>query len=134
MTDIRTRLLLEEFALEVAIGIHDFEQAAPQRVLVSVEIEIDRLPGTDSIDEVLDYDFLRREIGALAASRRFNLQETFCRGIIGLLLARSQVRSGRVTTRKPDVYPDCAAVGVEMRFARTAQKPSAASSDAAGAN
>ncbi len=132
MTDISTRLLLEDFALDVEIGIHDFEQATPQRVLVSVEIEIGPAPETDCIDETLDYDFLRREIRVLAASRRFNLQETFCRGIIGLLLARDEVRSGRVTTRKPDVYSDCAAVGVEMRFARDDQGTSEASSDPAG--
>lgn len=132
MTDVSTRLLLEDYALDVEIGIHDFERAAPQRVLVSVEIEIGPAPETDCIDEALDYDFLRREIGVLAASRRFNLQETFCRGIIGLLLARSEVRSGRVTTRKPDVYSDCAAVGVEMRFARGTQGRTEASSDPAG--
>ena len=132
MTDITTRLLLENFALDIEIGIHDFEREAPQRVLVSVEIEIGPAPETDSIEAALDYDFLRREIGVLAASRRFNLQETFCRGIIGLLLARSEVRSGRVTTRKPDVYSDCAAVGVEMRFARGTQGRTEASSDPAG--
>ena len=121
MTVITTRLFLADSALDVAIGIHDFERTGRQRILVSVEIEIDTVPTGDTIDDTLDYDFLREEIRALAASRRFNLQETFCRGIVDLLVRREQVRTGRVTTRKPDVYPDCTAVGVDMRFARSDQ-------------
>ncbi len=117
MIEVSARLFLLDHEVEVEIGVHDFEKAAPQRVLVSVEIEIGEPPAEDDIAGALDYDFLRREIAALAASRRFELQETFCRAIVALVARRA--RAGRVSVRKPDVYPDCAAVGVEMSFTRT---------------
>jgi 7,8-dihydroneopterin aldolase/epimerase/oxygenase len=34
--------------------------------------------------------------------------------LLALLLAHPQVRGARVSTAKPDVYPDCAAVGCEV--------------------
>ena len=54
------------------------------------------------------------EIGALANSRRFNLQETFVRAVYDLVAARRGVTALRVSTRKPDIYPDCAGVGVDL--------------------
>jgi 7,8-dihydroneopterin aldolase/epimerase/oxygenase len=50
----------------------------------------------------------------LVDERRYNLQETMCRAIYDLIAARQGVTALRVSTRKPDIYPDCAAVGVEL--------------------
>jgi len=36
-----------------------------------------------------------------------------CDDILGQLLEHTGVMAARVSTRKPDVYPDCEAVGVE---------------------
>ena len=124
MTITSTKLFLRDFAVEVEIGIHEFEKAAAQRVLISIEMDVDGGSdaaseiGDDDIAAVLDYDFLRREILALIAGRRFNLQETLCRSIVEIVARRPQVHAALVSIRKPDVYPDCAAVGVEMTYRR----------------
>ncbi|HEY0115007.1 MAG TPA: dihydroneopterin aldolase, partial [Allosphingosinicella sp.] len=68
----------------------------------------------DEIELAWNYDYLHQEIRALAAARRFNLQETLARGIYDLVAARRGVIGLRVATRKPDVYADCAGVGVEL--------------------
>ena len=115
-----TKLFLQDFAVEADIGIHDFEKAEPQRLLISVELEVDgtEQAGEDDIASVLDYDFLRQEIRELITARRFNLQETLCRAIVGIVALRSDVKLAIVSTRKPDVYPDCVAIGVEMTYRR----------------
>ena len=89
---------------------------APQRLLVTVEVWIDErsFAASDERAKAWDYDFLRTEVGALARGRRFNLQETFVREIYDLVAARRGVTALRVSTRKPDIYPDCAGVGVEL--------------------
>ena len=113
----RTRkIVLEGFELPVDIGFHDFEVGSPQRLAVSVEVWVDEASFAASDDEARawDYDFLRTEIAALAEGRRFNLQETFVREIYDLIAARRGVTALRVATRKPDIYPDCAGVGVEL--------------------
>lgn len=110
------RIFLEEFDLPVDIGFHDFEIGTPQRLTVSVDVWIDEASFAieDNAAVAWNYDFLRTEIIRLANSRRFNLQETLARAIYDLIAARAGVTALRVSTRKPDIYPDCAGVGVEL--------------------
>jgi dihydroneopterin aldolase len=110
------KIVLEDYCLAADIGFHDYEVGAPQRLLVTVEVWIDEsaFAASDEASEAWDYDFLRTEIGALAAARRYNLQETLVRAIYDLVAARRGVTGLRVATRKPDIYPDCAGVGVEL--------------------
>jgi dihydroneopterin aldolase len=113
----RTRkIVLEDYELPVDIGFHEFEVGNPQRLLITVEVWLDEATfvKSDEEAEAWNYDFLRLEIAALAKSRRFNLQETLAHGIYELVAARKGVTALRVTTRKPDIYPDCKGVGVEL--------------------
>jgi dihydroneopterin aldolase len=113
----RTRkVVLENLVLDVDIGFHEFEIGRPQRLLVTVEVWLDEgaFAVTDAVADARDYDFLRGAIVALAAGRRFNLQETLVREVYDLIAARRGVTRLRVASRKPDVYPDCAGVGVEL--------------------
>ena len=110
------KVVLEDYELRLDIGFHEFEVGNPQRLLVTVEVWVDErsFAASDTAEIAWDYDFLRTEIGALAAGRRFNLQETLVREIYDLVAARRGVTALRVATRKPDIYPDCAGVGVEL--------------------
>lgn len=110
------RIFLEDFDLPVDIGFHDFEVGKPQRLLVTVEAWLDEasFAAEDNAAAAWNYDFLRTEINRLANSRRFNLQETLARAIYDLIAARAGVTALRVSTRKPDIYADCAGVGVEL--------------------
>lgn len=110
------RIMLEDLDLPVDIGFHAFEIGTPQRLRINVEVWLDaaNFPQDDRVDAAWDYDSLRTGIVALVAGRRFNLQETVCRAVYELVAARIGVVALRVSTRKPDIYADCAAVGVEM--------------------
>lgn len=110
------KISLEGYALDVDIGFHDFEIGAPQRLLVTVEVWVDEasFPTDDSVTRAWNYDVLHGDIARLATSRRFNLQETLARAIYDLVAARKGVTALRVATRKPDIYADCAGVGVDL--------------------
>jgi dihydroneopterin aldolase len=110
------RLLLESLEVRIDIGFHEFEVGAPQRLLVSVEIWLDdsAAPAEDDPQRAWNYDFLRTEVEEIAASRRFNLQETLAHEVFDRLAAARGVRALRVRTSKPDVYPDAQGVGVEI--------------------
>ena len=112
----RRRIFLTDYDLPVDIGFHDHEVGNPQRLLISVDVWLDdaSFAAQDTAAAAWNYDFLRNEITRLANGRRFNLQETLVRAIYDLIAARAGVTGLRVSTRKPDVYPDCAAVGVEL--------------------
>jgi dihydroneopterin aldolase len=68
-------------------------------------------PQADKLDEVLDYDFIRRIMPSVVQGH-IHLQETLADDVLKLMLAHPKVRAARVSTEKPDVYPDCDAVGV----------------------
>ncbi len=110
------RIFLQDYDLPVDIGFHDFEVGAPQRLLVSVDVRVDAeaFASEDTQAAAWNYDFLRTEIQRMTTGRRFNLQETLVREIYDLIAARRGVVGLKVSTRKPDVYPDCAGVGVEI--------------------
>ena len=111
------RLFLRDYELRINIGVHDFEKRAEQRVVINVDLYVPLVlstPKADRLDEVLDYDFIRSSIAARAAQGHIHLQETLADDVLALLLRHPSVRAARVSTEKPDVYPDCAAVGVEV--------------------
>ena len=110
------KIVLEDYTVPADIGFHDFEIGTPQRLSITVEVWVEEsaFAATDAVEDAWDYDFLRREIGTLVGGARYNLQETLVRAIYDLVAARRGVTALRVSTRKPDIYPDCAGVGVEL--------------------
>ena len=111
------RLFLSDYEVWINIGVHDFEKKGEQRVVINVDLYVPlalSTPRADKLDEVLDYDFIRRSIMERVAKGHIHLQETLVDDVLALMLAHPQVRAARVSTAKPDVYPDCAAVGVEV--------------------
>jgi len=111
------RLFLRNYEVWINIGVHEFEKKGEQRVLMNVELYVPlalSTPHTDALHEVVDYDFIRRTIGERVKQGHIHLQETLCDDVLALMLAHPRVRAARVSTEKPDVYPDCDAVGVEV--------------------
>jgi dihydroneopterin aldolase len=111
------RLFLSNYEIYINIGIHDFEKRGEQRVLINVDLFVplvDNTPSKDSLDEVVDYDFMRQSILERVSKGHIHLQETLCDDVAKIMLAHPNVRAVKVSTAKPDVYPDCEAVGVEI--------------------
>ena len=115
------RLFVKDLDVMTRIGIHEFELASPQRLLIDVDLYVDlkgTSPMSDDIKEVVDYDFIRQVVISRIAKGHIHLQETLCDELAQLFLENPQVLAVQLSTRKPDVYPDCAAVGVEIFRAR----------------
>ena len=114
------RIFLREVLLDANIGIHDFERAGSQRLVINVDVFVPlavSTPRHDRIGEVLDYDFVRLTIRRRIEQGHINLQETLVDDIARALLAHPSVAAVRVASEKPDVYEDVEAVGVEvLRF------------------
>jgi 7,8-dihydroneopterin aldolase/epimerase/oxygenase len=111
------RLFLRNFEVMINIGVHEFEKKGEQRVLVNVDLFIplsESTPTGDHLHEVVDYDFMRDTIARRMAQGHIHLQETLCDDVARAMLTHPKVRAVRVSTEKPDVYPDCDSVGVEV--------------------
>ena len=111
------RLFLRNYEVLINIGVHDFEKKGEQRVLINVDLYIPlalSTPLADNLAEVVDYDFMRETIVQRVARGHVHLQESLCDDVVAAMLAHPRVRAVRVSTMKPDVYPDCEGVGVEV--------------------
>jgi dihydroneopterin aldolase len=111
------RLFLRNYEVMINIGVHEFEKKGEQRVLINVDLFIPlalSTPKGDHLVEVVDYDFMRETIAKRMAEGHIHLQETLCDDVARAMLAHPKVRAVRVSTEKPDVYPDCEGVGVEV--------------------
>ncbi|SOC14409.1 dihydroneopterin aldolase [Rhodobacter maris] len=103
---------LEELEITMFLGIHDFERARPQRVLVSAEITV---TGTDwTAGTFFDYDPVAAFIRSFNGTR-IDTQEELVSRIHAFVRAREGVVHAAVASKKPDVYPDAKAVGVLLR-------------------
>lgn len=111
------RLFLQNYEVNINIGVHEFEKRGEQRVLINVDLFVPlalSTPLQDKLDEVVDYDFMRSVIAARIARGHIHLQETLCDDVARIMLEHPRVKAVRVSTEKPDVYPDCQSVGVEV--------------------
>jgi len=111
------RIFLRNHEVPVQIGAHDFEKTQAQRVVFNVELFVPyalSTPQADQLSEVVDYDFVRELITQRIGQGHVELQETLCDDLAAQMLAHPHVQAVRLSSCKPDVYPDCDAVGVEV--------------------
>ncbi|MGK5005662.1 dihydroneopterin aldolase [Janthinobacterium sp. OK676] len=111
------RLFLRNYEVLINIGVYDFEKKGEQRVLINVDLYIPlalSTPKDDQLEEVVDYDFMRETIARRMAQGHVQLQESLVDDVLAAMLAHPRVRAARVSSMKPDVYPDCEGVGVEV--------------------
>ncbi len=111
------RIFLRNHVVVTQIGAHDFEKTQAQRVIFNVELFVPYAHSTsvtDRLVEVVDYDFVREVIAQRVQQGHVELQETLCDDLVSQLLAHPQVQAVRLSSCKPDVYPDCEGVGVEV--------------------
>lgn len=109
-------LFLKCLEVQARIGIHEFERRGPQRLLISIQVDLftSNLPAGDHIEGAFDYDWVRDRILILVASRHFDLQETLARAIAEIVVERPEVQRVIVETAKPDVYADVSEVGCRL--------------------
>jgi len=111
------RMFLRNYEVQINIGVHDFEKKGEQRVLINIELYVPleySSPTQDKLHEVVDYDFMRDTVARRMAQGHIHLQETLCDDVLTAMLKHPHVLAARVSTEKPDVYPDCESVGVEV--------------------
>ena len=88
-----------------------------QRVLINVDLYVPlalSTPVEDKLHEVVDYDFMRRPSRGASSKATSTCRKRCATTSSPRMLAHPHVRAARVSTEKPDVYPDCDAVGVEV--------------------
>jgi dihydroneopterin aldolase len=120
----RLRLVfVRGLALQARLGVYPHEKAAPQRVIIGVElaVEDEAAPasvGPDDLRRVVDYERVVRAARAAVADGHTLLVETLAERIALAALADPRVLRARVSVEKPEAFPDAATVGVVIERMR----------------
>ena len=107
-------LFLRDHEVLARIGVHEFERAAPQRIIVNVSLAIRGEIGGDELAQTTDYDFLRLSVAQILGEGHIALQETLCARLMRACRGQPDVAAALVSTEKPDVYADAGAVGCRL--------------------
>lgn len=115
------RVLVRDLVLLGSIGIYDYERAHPQRVRISVELDVSD-PGSfarDDFGQVLNYEFVVGGIKRILGAGHIELVETLAERIAATCLDDPRAVRATVTVEKLDVFPESSGVGVSIVRRRT---------------
>jgi len=108
------KVYIRGLEVETVIGIYDWERRAPQRLIVSVEMDWDIRPAarSENIDAALNYKNVSQRLIEHVRASRCQLVETLAEQLAELILTEFQVPWLRLELAKPGAIGDAQAVGV----------------------
>ena len=109
-------LFLEGAVREVDVGIHPHEVGTPQRVSFDIHVMIEgaEKPPEDSIDQVLDYEYLLAALYRTLEMERPALLETLATRLLDEVLAPAEAVAASVRITKLDALEDGGRLGCSM--------------------
>jgi FolB domain-containing protein len=110
------KIIIEDLALFLHVGVPDEERARPQRVLVSIELEHDFSAAavSDDLARTIDYHAVARRVTSLGEARSWKLIETLAWEIAGICTEEFGARSVLVTVKK-FILPETRHIAVQVR-------------------
>lgn len=116
-------VFVRDMMLQASIGVHPHEHAAPQRVRVNVDLAVaEDGDSGDRLDRVVNYAAVVERVRAIAGAGHTKLVETLAERIALACLDDARVLVARVRVEKLDVFPDVAAVGVEVERCKSSTR------------
>lgn len=103
------------------VGVPDEERAKPQRLLVSVELELDfaKAAAGDDLAATIDYEAVARRLIGLGESKSWKLVETLAVDIADMVLAEFKPQAVTVEAKK-FALPGAKFVSASVRSVRRA--------------
>ncbi len=123
ITHATRRMFIRDLTLAASIGVYSHEHEARQRVRINAELAVTddgaqnlsrAAIGADDLARVVDYEAIVNRIRAIVTAGHIQLVETLAERLAETCLLDPRVRRVLVRVEKLDVFPDAAAVGVEI--------------------
>ena len=108
-------LFLEGAIRQVDVGVYEYEKESPQKVMFDIHVVVDdSRPSNDSIDQVLDYEYLVSSLDRVVAMDRPSLLETLVTRLLDEVLAPAEALAASISASKLDVTDDDSRLGCTM--------------------
>lgn len=107
-------VFIEELKIPAIVGIHEWERAVRQDVVVSLEMQFDISMAAKSgdIGDALDYAAVSARVQEFISSEQFYLLETMAEQTAELVMSEFFVPWLRISVKKTQVLTNARAVGV----------------------
>ncbi len=109
-------VFISQLAVDMVIGVYDFEKVKQQRLLIDIEMAIDvrRAAGDDDLNQTIDYAVVCQRVTQLLQQQPIELIETVAERIAQLVLSEFPAQAVRVQVDKPGAVPASRTVGVRI--------------------
>mmetsp|Transcript_9153 Transcript_9153/g.13283 ORF Transcript_9153/g.13283 Transcript_9153/m.13283 type:complete len:114 (-) Transcript_9153:140-481(-) len=95
---------MEDLIKHIDIGVHNHEKDVTQPVRFDIEVLVPPLIDfEDTIDNVLDYEYLENTVKAVLSESRAELQETIAKRILDRILEPQKALAATVSMTKVEV-------------------------------
>jgi dihydroneopterin aldolase len=113
------QIVIQDLEVFYRVGVSDQERAKPQRLLLTIELELDFTPAAkaDDLEKTIDYYLLSRRLLALGEGRKWKLIETLAVDLAEMILREFKPARVAVEVRK-FVLPEARWVSVRVRRPR----------------
>jgi len=97
------KIRIKGLRLRTVVGVFEWEQKAPQEVVVNVELEFDgeAAARSDDLADSVDYKRLKQRLLREVESRRYKLLEKLARHVLDIVLSNEKVLRATVEVDKP---------------------------------
>ena len=110
-------IFIEDLSLMARVGILPQERLAPQRLLISfkAQLALEQWP-ISALDQSLSYAQVAQTIEEVVAAQHWDLLEDLAFAIQKALAAYKIISQASLELRKPDILPQCKALGFSLNW------------------
>ncbi len=107
-------IVIEELKLDASVGLYEWERIGPQRLEFHLQLAIPRArqPGSEALEQTIDYAAVVDRLSALLAGQRFGLLEALAERVAAMLRDEFGAPWVRVAVYKPAMLRQARRVGV----------------------
>lgn len=110
-------VLIEDLTVECVVGLYDWEQRLPRKLVLNLELGVDAgvAAASDAMEDGVNYAAVCEQVIDVCRSTHYRLLETLAEHIARDLLDRwPLIQSVRLTIRKPGAVTVARNVGVRI--------------------
>lgn len=115
------KICIEKLAVQTIIGVYAHEKAAPQPLLISLEINLlhHKALASDLLEDTIDYYALSQQLIAFLSQEKTELIECLAQKIVSFIWQHHEL-AGDILIRidKPNAVPEAAMVAIHHIFER----------------
>ena len=112
----KRKVLINDLALLMSIGIHDFEKIKKQEVKFNINIDINPLlaPIENELNSIVNYETVVKDVTRLTKNKHYELLETLAEDIFFILFKNTNIKKIKLKIEKTQIIKNTSSVGIEI--------------------